>query len=79
METTAPARPRAPRAPRQRRAPAPFAFTYTLGDAAMLSGLSQMTLRRYAATGSLITRRVGKRRLVDGESLRRLLGIATAE
>jgi hypothetical protein len=69
---TAPAR---PRAPRQRRAPAPFAFCYTLPDASAMAGLSQMTLRRRAAEGALVLRKVGRRRLVDGDSLRRLLGI----
>jgi hypothetical protein len=76
MENVATATPARPRAARQRRAPAPFAFTYTLQDAAAMAGLSPMTLRRRAAEGLLITRRVGKRRLVDGASLRALLGIA---
>ncbi|MCC7429024.1 MAG: helix-turn-helix domain-containing protein [Alphaproteobacteria bacterium] len=60
---------------RERREPSPSAITYTLPDAARLSGLSPATLRRRAKEGSLRLVRVGRRTLADGASLRRLLGV----
>lgn len=61
--------------PRKARpAPSPHALSYTLTDAAALSGLHPATLRRRAKDGALRLFRVGGRTLVDGASLRRLLG-----
>jgi hypothetical protein len=66
------------RRPRGRNRPAPprDAFSYTLPDAARLSGLSVSTLRRRGKDGVLRLFRCGGRTLVDGTSLRRLLGAA---
>jgi hypothetical protein len=62
---------------RPNRPPPPAsALTFTLQDASQVSGLSVSTLRRRAADGSLRLVRVGCRTLVDGASLRALLGIA---
>lgn len=55
--------------------PTPYALSYTLQDAATLSGLHPATLRRRAKDGLLRLFRVGGRTLVDGSSLRRLLGV----
>jgi hypothetical protein len=60
--------------PEERPAPLWNAITYTLQDAARLSGLSVPTLRRRAAVGELRLFRSGGRRLADGASLRRMLG-----
>lgn len=62
------------RRPEDRPPPLPNAISYTLADAARLSGLSQPTLRRRAAEGKLRLFRVGGRSLVNGDSLRALLG-----
>ncbi len=62
------------RRPDERPAPLVGAMTYTLQDAARLSGLSVDTLRRRAAAGDLRLFRSGGRRLADGASLRRMLG-----
>jgi len=61
---------------RRTERPAPFtgALSYTLPDASRLSGLSVATLRRRAKEGLLRLFRVGGRTLVDGATLRRLLG-----
>ncbi|WP_237214205.1 helix-turn-helix domain-containing protein [Falsiroseomonas oryziterrae] len=64
---------RGKRRPEDRPAPLPNAITYTLPDAARISGLSQATLRRRAAEGALRLFRVGGRTLVNGDSLRALL------
>jgi len=67
---------------RQRQVrPAPLrdAFAFTLPDAEQMSGLSRSTLRRRAAEGKLTTTKVGGRRLVVAESLRRLLAAETGE
>jgi hypothetical protein len=61
---------------RARPAPPPHALAYSLRDAATLSGLSPSTIRRRSKDGSLRLFRCGGRTLVDGASLRRLLGIA---
>lgn len=53
--------------------PLPNAISYTLGDAARLSGLSIATLRRRAKEGQLRLFRSGGRALVSGDSLRALL------
>jgi hypothetical protein len=66
--------PRRKRKPEDRPAPLPDAITYTLHDAARISGLSLATLRRRAADGLLSTHRVCGRRLVNGDSLRAMLG-----
>jgi len=63
------------RRPEERPAPLANAFTYTLTDAERISGLSQPTLRRRAAEGRLQLVHVGGRTLVNGDSLRTLLGI----
>jgi len=62
------------RRPEERPAPLREAITYTLQDAARLSGLSIATLRRRGALGELRLFRSGGRRLADGASLRRMLG-----
>jgi hypothetical protein len=61
-----------------RPAPLPDALAFTLNDASRVSGLSRSTLRRRAAEGALRLFRCGGRTLVDGASLRRLLGVAEA-
>jgi hypothetical protein len=66
--------PRRKRRPDERPAPLREALSYTLADAARLSGLSVSTLRRRAADGALKLFRVGGRTLADGSSLRRMLG-----
>jgi hypothetical protein len=66
--------PRRKRRPDERPAPLREALSYTLPDAARLSGLSVSTLRRRAADGALRLFRCGGRTLADGASLRRLLG-----
>jgi excisionase family DNA binding protein len=58
-----------------RHAPCSDAWTFTLADAARMSGLSQATLRRRAAEGELRLVRVGRRTLVDAASLRRMLSV----
>lgn len=60
----------------ERPAPLPTALSYTLPDAARLSGLSVATLRRRAADGTIRLIRVGGRTLVAGDSLRTALGLA---
>jgi hypothetical protein len=67
-------RPNRKRRPDERPAPLPAALTYTLHDAARISGLSRATLYRHAAVGRLRLVRVGGRTLADGASLRALLG-----
>lgn len=57
---------------------APDALTYTLPDAARLSGLSPSTIRRRAKAGALRLVRVGRRTLVEGDGLRRMLASGTA-
>lgn len=52
----------------------PDAITFTLQDASALSGLSTDSLRRREKEGALRFVRVGCRTLVDGDTLRRLLG-----
>ena len=59
-----------------RSAPAPHALTYTLNDAARITGLSRSTLYRHAAAGRLRLIKVGGRSLVDAGSLRSLVGVA---
>jgi hypothetical protein len=50
-------------------------LAFTLFDGARISGLSQPTLRRRAAEGKLRLFRVGGRTLIDGGSLRHMLGV----
>jgi hypothetical protein len=50
-------------------------LAFTLRDAARLCGLHPATLRRRSKEGVLRLIRVGGRTLVDGASLRRLLGL----
>ena len=60
---------------KERPAPLRGALSYTLSDAAWISGLSPATLRRRAAQKRLRLFRCGCRTLVDGDSLRRMLGV----
>jgi hypothetical protein len=52
------------------------ALSFTLSQAAQISGLSTATLRRRGAEGKLRLFRCGGRRMVDGDSLRRMVGAA---
>jgi hypothetical protein len=61
--------------PDTRPTPPRDALSYTLQGAAIVSGLSIATLRRRAKHGALRLFRCGGRTLVDGGSLRRMLGI----
>jgi hypothetical protein len=65
-----------PETPKPKPEPCRSALTYTLPDAARISGLSQATLRRHAKAGRLRLLRLGGRTLLCGDSLRRALGIA---
>jgi len=67
------------RARKEKPPPYRDALTFTLPDAATISGLSVATLRRRAAEGGLRFVRVGSRTLVQGDSLRDLLGIAATK
>ena len=67
------------RAPAERPPPHPYALTYSLPDAAIMSGLSVATLRRREAEGLLRFVRVGSRTLVPSDSLRAMLGIFTTK
>jgi hypothetical protein len=70
-----PETPRAAKARKhEREAPPLRALSHSLRDASLLSGLSISTLRRRAKGGELRLFRCGGRTLVDGASLRRLLG-----
>ncbi|MDW8399102.1 MAG: excisionase family DNA-binding protein [Acetobacteraceae bacterium] len=63
-----------------RLAPIPFGrLTYTLDEAAAVTGLSTSTLRRRAAEGALRLVRVGGRTLVPADALHRLVGIDQPE
>lgn len=53
--------------------PLAHALSYTLQQAARLSGLSTITLRRRGAEGHIRLFRCGGRRMVDGDSLRKML------
>ena len=61
---------------RPKHLPPREALTFTLPDAAALSGLSVATLRRREKEGALRFVRVGSRTLVNGDSFRRMLGEA---
>ena len=67
------------RAPAERPPPHRDALTYSLPDAALMSGLSVATLRRREAEGLLRFVRVGSRTLVPSDSLRAMLGISTTK
>ncbi|GGJ05048.1 helix-turn-helix domain-containing protein [Neoroseomonas lacus] len=56
----------------------PLAFSYTLTDAAEMSGLSIATLRRRQKDGALAFVNAGKRTLVNGDSLRKFCGATAA-
>ncbi len=62
------------RSPDERPAPPPHALSYTLHDAARMTGLSVATLRRRGKDGVLELFKSGGRRLVTGPSLRRMAG-----
>jgi hypothetical protein len=61
-------------------APAPLAtaLSYTLQQAARLCGLSTITLRRRGAEGKLRLFRCGGRCMVDGDSLRQMVGASSS-
>lgn len=63
------------RNPKHRPDPLPHALSFTLSDASRLSGLSQPSLRRRAKEGRLMLVKIAGRTLVQGASLRRLLGL----
>lgn len=68
--------------PKLRKEPPPplaGALSYTLQQAARISGLSPLTLRRRGAEGKLRLFRCGGRRMVDGDSLRRMVGVGASE
>lgn len=48
-------------------------LAYSLSDAVQLTGLSLNTIRRLADDGALHTVKVGKRRLIPADELRRLV------
>ncbi len=50
-------------------------WSYTLMEAARITGLSIATLRRHEKAGRLTFHRVGRRTLVSAASLRALLGV----
>lgn len=59
-----------------RMAPVPVGrLSYTLTEAASVTGLSVSTLRRRAAEGALRLVRVGGRTLVPADALHRLVGL----
>jgi excisionase family DNA binding protein len=58
-----------------KRTPDRELISYTLKEAARITGLSVSTIRRHHGSGRLRFFRVGGRTLVDGASLRRLLGV----
>ena len=64
--------------PKLRKEPPPpmaGALSFTLQQAARLSGLSTATLRRRGTEGKLHLFRCGGRRMVNGDSLRKMLGV----
>jgi hypothetical protein len=63
-----------PRLSKNRPAPNPGAISFTLQQAAQVSGISPSTIRRRADEWGLRLFRAGGRRMVDGASLRRFLG-----
>jgi len=73
---SAPATPEPKTKGRQKPPPSRDAFAFTLPDASAMTGLSESTLRRHAAAGRLKLLHVNGRTLAEGDSLRRLLGLA---
>ena len=67
------------RKPDLKSSPARDALTLPLPSAAIASGLSEATLRRRANEGALRLVRVGRRTLVTGDSLRRMLCVEAAQ
>jgi hypothetical protein len=63
-----------PRIRKDAPAPNPGAISFTLQQAARVSGISPSTIRRRADEWGLRLFRAGGRRMVDGASLRRFLG-----
>jgi hypothetical protein len=61
---------------RERSAPLPSAFSFSLTDAARLSGLSVATLRRRERDGLFRFHHVGGRTLIRRADLLRLCGAA---
>ncbi len=61
---------------RERSAPLPSAFTFSLTDAARLSGLSVATLRRRERDGLFAFHHIGGRTLIRRADLLRLCGAA---
>lgn len=60
---------------RARPAPSPTAFAYTLEDAEAMGGPRRTKIYELAKRGELKLIYVGGRTKVDGDSLRRLLGV----
>lgn len=54
-------------------------LTVSVSDAVRLTGVKRTTLYAAMSDGRLRYSHVGRRRLVDFESLRRLVGVADAE
>jgi hypothetical protein len=61
---------------RARPDPSPHAFAYTIEDAQAMGGPGRTKLYQLAKSGRLKLIHVGGRTLVDGDSLRALLGVA---
>lgn len=53
-------------------------LTYTVADAAQMTGLSKVTIHRHISSGALRSRLAGRRRLIDAQSLREFVGVADA-
>ena len=62
---------------RARAAPHPLAFAYTIGDAQAMGAPGRTTIYKMEQSGELKLLRVAGRTLVDGDSLRRLLGASS--
>ncbi|HEY6814243.1 MAG TPA: helix-turn-helix domain-containing protein [Croceibacterium sp.] len=50
------------------------ALTVSVDEAAKATSLSKPTINRYIASGKIKSRKVGRRRLIDAESLRKFVG-----
>lgn len=51
-------------------------LTYTVQEAAQLTGLHKITIHRAIAADKLRSHKVGTRRLIDARSLREFVGVA---
>lgn len=61
---------------RPKRAQPPHSLTFTVASACELSGLGRTTIFELMREGRLRRIKVGDRTLIDGDSLRALLGVA---